>query len=367
MIPTRVVAADALAFRRAVRAGKPYRPLDVKIKLVWTCNLRCGMCPHWREPGEKPLAIDAFMALVDDLAELGCRRIHLSGGEPTLRPDLEALVAHAAGRGLRVAMTTNATRLDAARAQALVAAGLRQANVSIDAPDAAVHDLIRGVPGAFDRAVAGFGHLRDVLPAGRLRVNTVVSAANWEAMPAMARYVRALGADRWNLMPMDEAFPELRRLDAEEVRAWNARIGPAVWAAVQGTALLDGEAAAYPFGRTAREVRAASTGGYAGGFYAGRGCLAPFTHAYVDHLGRVSVCCMLPNAPVLGDLRERSFREIWEGAAYAALRRLDRPPAAACEKCDHFLAANRELLPLTAAGPLGACRAAWAAHQRSDA
>lgn len=360
MIPIRVVAADALAFRRAVRAGLPYRPLDVKIKLVWTCNLRCGMCPHWREPGEQPLAIEAFQALVDDLADLGCRRIHLSGGEPTLRPDLEALVAHAARRGLRVAMTTNATRLGAERAAALKAAGLRQANVSIDAPDAAVHDLIRGVPGAFERAVAGFRHLRAVLPAGRLRVNTVVSAANWEAMPAMARFVRELGADRWNLMPMDEAFPDLRRLGPEEVRAWNERIGPAVWQAVQGTELLADEAAAYPFGRTAAEMAAAATGRYAAGFYARRGCLAPFTHAYVDHVGRVSACCMLPNAPVLGDLRERSFRAIWEGAAYAALRRLDRPPAAACEKCDHFLAANRALLPLAAAGPLGACRAAIA-------
>lgn len=357
MIPTRVVAADALAFRRAVRAGKPYRPLDVKLKLVWTCNLRCGMCPHWREPGEKPLAIEAFVDLVDDLAALGCRRIHLSGGEPTLRPDLEVLVAHAARLGLRVAMTTNATRIDAARARALADAGLRQANVSLDAPDAATHDRIRGVPGAFERAVAGFRHLSAVLPAGRLRVNTVVSEANWEAMPAMARFVRDLGADRWNLMPMDEAFPELRRLGADEVAAWNARIGPAVWEAVRGTELLAGEAAAYPFGRTAPELAAAASGAYAGGFYARRGCLAPFTHAYVDHLGRVSVCCMMPNAPVLGDLRERRFAEIWEGAAYAALRRLDRPPAAACERCDHFLAANRELLPLAAAGPVGWCRA----------
>jgi MoaA/NifB/PqqE/SkfB family radical SAM enzyme len=359
MIPTRVVAADARAFRRAVRAGRPYRPLDVKIKVVWTCNLRCGMCPHWREPGDRPLEAAAFLALVDDLAALGTRRIHLSGGEPTLRPDLEAIVARAAGHGLRVAMTTNATRLDAARAGALVAAGLRQANVSFDGPDAAVHDAIRGVPGAFERARAGFAHLRAALPAGRLRVNTVVSQANWEAMPAMAAFVRAIGADRWNLMPMDEAFPELRRLGGPEIAAWNARIGPAVWAAVRGTGLFASEAEAYPFGRRGAAVALAAEGGYARGFYARRGCLAPFTHAFVDHVGRVSVCCMLPNAPVLGDLRSSSFKEIWEGAAYAAVRRLDQAPAAACATCDHFLAANRELLPLTAAGPVGACRAAW--------
>ena len=49
-----LIAADASAFRAAVRAGRPYRPLYVKLKLVWDCNLRCEMCLHWRARSDPP-------------------------------------------------------------------------------------------------------------------------------------------------------------------------------------------------------------------------------------------------------------------------------------------------------------------------
>ncbi|MCK7579643.1 MAG: radical SAM protein [Chromatiales bacterium] len=145
--PTLIVA-DAVAFRAAVREGRPYRPLYVKLKLVWDCNLRCGMCLHWREGSDPSLPTAAWLALIDELAQRGCRKLHLSGGEPTLDRDLDAIIAHAAGQGMRVTMTTNATTLAPQRAARLVAAGLRRANVSLDSPDPAVHDRLTIEPAA---------------------------------------------------------------------------------------------------------------------------------------------------------------------------------------------------------------------------
>jgi radical SAM protein with 4Fe4S-binding SPASM domain len=105
---------------------------------------------------------------------------------------------------------------------------------------------------------------------------------------------------------------------------------------------------AYPFGRSGGAVRAGERGHYARGYYDRHRCYAPWTHALVDHVGRVSVCCMSVNRPVMGDLRVQSFAEVWQGAAYTALRSCAQmPPLEACRHCDMFLAHNRKLEKLT--------------------
>ena len=176
------VEADAHSFRAAVARAEPYRPLYVKIKLLFACNLRCRMCQHWRDARPAQLSTARLRELLSELGALGCRKVHLTGGEPGLRPDLEELVAHASAAGLRVTLTTNATRLTRERARGLVRGGLRGANVSLDGPDAGVHDAVRGVPGAWDQAVEGLKNLRKEARHGRpgLAVNTVVNRLNRE-------------------------------------------------------------------------------------------------------------------------------------------------------------------------------------------
>ena len=49
--------AEAEEFRAAVEQAEPFRPLMVKIKLLWDCNLACGMCDYWRQGGSSPLTL----------------------------------------------------------------------------------------------------------------------------------------------------------------------------------------------------------------------------------------------------------------------------------------------------------------------
>lgn len=338
------IARDGLAFRRAVRRGLPYKPLYVKLKLVWACNLRCAMCNHWRDGAAAPLDLAFYESLTDELAELGCQKIHLTGGEPLLRPDLERLVARIADRGMRPTATTNGTLLTGDRARALVEAGLRNVNVSLDSPDPAVHDRVRGVPGAWRKTVAGLQHLRAWLKTGRLQINTVIGPLNYATLDRLPDLAVALGVDRLNLIPLDEHTPDLQRLDRAQIEDYNRRIAPAIARKALAAGLLASEADAYPFGRSHADLDFSSAGRYARGYYGDRPCFAPWTHALVDHRGRVSVCCMLPNKPVIGDLRRSSFREIWEGDAFAALRRTrDLPLFEACRTCDMFAEPNRRL------------------------
>jgi radical SAM protein with 4Fe4S-binding SPASM domain len=349
------VGLDAAAFRAAYAQAAPFRPLYVKIKLLYGCNLRCGMCQHWRSARPAQLTGARLVELLDELTALGCRKVHFTGGEPGLRPDLEELVAQAARRGLRVTLTTNATRFDRTRARALVVGGLRGVNVSIDGPVASVHDAVRGVPGAWVQALEGFKNLRKERHRGRLRlsVNTVVTRLNAPSLADMPALLLKIGAQSWSLLPVDQHTPEALRPSAAEIARYNADVAPEVARRARRAGLFASDDEAYPFGRAATALHEGTQGLYALGYYRHRPCFAPFTHALVDHDGQVYVCCMQRGAPLLGDLNRQSFDEIWRGAAYAAVRAGMRDGArlSACHRCDDFLAPNRQLFELLEARP----------------
>jgi MoaA/NifB/PqqE/SkfB family radical SAM enzyme len=105
------IADDQATFRACVEANEPYKPLYVKIKLTWRCNLRCQMCNYWRQERHNALSPELLRTIVDELAELGCGKIHLSGGEPLLREDLFELIEYMVAKGMRVNLTTNGTLL----------------------------------------------------------------------------------------------------------------------------------------------------------------------------------------------------------------------------------------------------------------
>ncbi len=120
------------------------------------CNLRCIHCYSDSEnkdySGE--LTTNEAKALIDDLAQFGAPVILFSGGEPLMRPDLEELIAHAVGRGMRAVISTNGTLITEARAARLKDLGLSYVGVSLDGLQA-THDAFRKVDGAFEKAMAG--------------------------------------------------------------------------------------------------------------------------------------------------------------------------------------------------------------------
>ncbi|HSH03727.1 MAG TPA: radical SAM protein [Anaerolineae bacterium] len=337
------VTADADNFRLTVLNGQPYRPLYVKLKLVWDCNLKCGMCNHWRRRERLALSDEQLHQLVLDLAEWGCRKIHITGGEPTLYPQLPTLINHMSNHNIRVNMTTNATLIDRDNSRALASAGLRAVNVSIDSPNRKIHDQIRGLNGAWKKTYKGTRYLRKRLKKGKLRINTVVGQLNYASLVDLPDLALDLGADGLNLIPLDEHTPDLHRLSKRQIRHYNQEIAPIIAQKALAHGLIKHENDAYPFGRTPDEIRRSKAGHYAQGYYNDNPCFAPWTHALIDHLGRVSLCCMLRGQPILGDLRHQTFTEIWTGAHYANLRRTtDLPLFNACRQCDDFLTENQQ-------------------------
>ena len=139
------------------------RPLsDLRISVIDRCNYRCPYCmPIERFGGPSAflkrselLSLDATVQLATVFAELGVRKLRLTGGEPLLRADLPELI-HALAKipGIEdIALTTNGELL-ADRAEALAQAGLKRITVSVDALD----------PEVFRRMSGGFGNIHQVL------------------------------------------------------------------------------------------------------------------------------------------------------------------------------------------------------------
>jgi GTP 3',8-cyclase len=109
----------------------------LRISVTDRCNFRCVYCMPadglpWL-PKEEILSYEEIVAVVRQLAPLGLRRLRITGGEPTIRPDLPALIAQLrAVDGIEdIALSTNGVRLPEL-APALRAAGLDRVNISVD-------------------------------------------------------------------------------------------------------------------------------------------------------------------------------------------------------------------------------------------
>jgi len=108
----------------------------LRISLTDVCNLRCVYCmPEEMNfmPKHEAMADEELLFLVKVAASLGVHKIRLTGGEPTVRPNIVELVREIASiPGIKdIAMTTNAILLDKL-AQPLADAGLKRVNISID-------------------------------------------------------------------------------------------------------------------------------------------------------------------------------------------------------------------------------------------
>ena len=103
--------ADALA-------GSASRVGEIYVMLTWDCNLRCRMCPFWGSrglchtvgTGDEGLDVERLADWIP-VGTAGPRTVTLSGGEPLLAPGWSALARTLVRRGVRVALTTNATGL----------------------------------------------------------------------------------------------------------------------------------------------------------------------------------------------------------------------------------------------------------------
>ncbi len=168
------------------------RELDEDIiRVNFHCNQACRFCfvsTHLPEAGDIAIRNAIKNAAQRDV------KITLSGGEPTLNPRIVEYVRLAKSLSARpVLLQTNAIRLDdATLANALSAAGLDEAFISLHGTTAEISDVVTSAPGTFVRSVKGIDNL---YATGTVRIvlNFVICKTNAENLPEYVRFVAA----RW--------------------------------------------------------------------------------------------------------------------------------------------------------------------------
>jgi len=118
------------------------------VALSEKCNFKCIMCR--RPPDTASLARDDVLDVMEQARAIGFHTISFCGGEPFVHEDFLDIGERAIELGFKVQLTTNGSLVTAEKLQRL--RGLDCLTVSIDALEE-THDRIRGVPGAFARAV----------------------------------------------------------------------------------------------------------------------------------------------------------------------------------------------------------------------
>jgi molybdenum cofactor biosynthesis enzyme MoaA len=167
---------------------------SVCLRVTRVCNARCDFCLAPPDGRDVPLA--AVLAQIDWLASEGVRKVHVCGGEPTVRNDLPQIIGAIADHGMASAMTTNAIRMPRGLPAVLATAGTA-VKVSLHGPPAA-HENMLGRRGA-DRVERHIGVLRDA--GARVSIQTVVSHRFPGAYLYVAEFCLDHGIGKLTLIP----------------------------------------------------------------------------------------------------------------------------------------------------------------------
>ncbi len=167
------------------------RPVLLNFEVTMRCNARCGFCDYWKTPSDTR---DTEVAQFAEIArEFSPMLVTFTGGEPTLRKDLEAIVA-AVRQSVRltyVQLITHGALLSLDRAQSLWDAGVDQFNISLDYLDER-HDAARGIPGLSARILDLVPRMKAV-GIGGVRFNTVIKNDNLDELMPIVERAAALG------------------------------------------------------------------------------------------------------------------------------------------------------------------------------
>ncbi len=166
------------------------------------CNLSCTHCLVDSAPWVKDwgLPTPQIPELVDEAAALGADRFYLTGGEPFMRKDLGRILSHITERRKAEAIVlTNAMLLKGERGGELKRLPRERLRfqVSLDGATPATNDRIRGV-GSFERTLEGLRWLN--AHGFETSLTTVVTRANLQELPGLARLCRQAGGRVQHLM-----------------------------------------------------------------------------------------------------------------------------------------------------------------------
>lgn len=171
-------------------------PIGMLAELTHRCPLQCAYCSNPLEllKANREMATQDWLSLFDQAADLGVLQIHLSGGEPTLRPDLETLVHRLSDRGIYTNLITAGVGIREGRIDDLAKAGLDHVQISFQGAVAATTEKIGNYRDAHFKKIETAKNVRaSGLP---LTINAPIHRHNIDEIPAFIDLALELDAER---------------------------------------------------------------------------------------------------------------------------------------------------------------------------
>jgi MoaA/NifB/PqqE/SkfB family radical SAM enzyme len=325
---------EATGERRGTRAEQP--PVCLYLEVTNRCNLLCETCPRTFEELEPPadLSWELFTKIVDQMPKLARAVLH-GVGEPMMVRELPKMISYLKARDTYVLFNSNGSLLTERKGRELIACGLDELRISLDAADAETFKLVRGRD-FFDRIVRNvrrFVALQTELGATKPRVSLWLTGLKetLSQVPAFVRLGHEMGVKEVYLqrlvfppdgMGMARAESALfEKVEAEEQAILRAaeRLAEELGIVFSASGATDPENS---LGRQADDQPWSL-------------CRRPWSLMYVTAHGRILPCCIAPFAArgyenfTLGDATQHTLREIWNDKPYRDFRHAllsDQPP-----------------------------------------
>jgi radical SAM protein with 4Fe4S-binding SPASM domain len=280
-------------------------------EITEACNLRCIHCESAAgEAAKDELSTSEALALAEGLAGIGCREVQLTGGEPLVRPDWDAIAQRLIDLGMSVVVISNGLRLGDRVIDRLVSLGVKGVSLSLDG-DRTVHDRIRvparGSASSHDAVMAAIG--RAVASPLRTAVITQVHRGNVDDLMRMYEELVRLGVDLWQVqicMPLGRLlkYREEYLIEPEQIADLQERLAVLVRDGRMRIAVADN--IGY-YGPHEPALRGSIMG--VESFWSG--CIAGCQVLAICANGDVKGCPSHPREFVVGSIRQTPLATIW--------------------------------------------------------
>ncbi len=280
-------------------------PLSVDVELTYCCNLNCKHCYLQGRKVSGELATAELFRLFDELREMGTLYLTFTGGEPLLRPDFYNLADYAKESAFALVIFTNGTLITESEAFRIAECSPLAVHISLLGAEPETHDSITGVRGSFRKVIRAVKFLKR---AGvRVVLKTALMKQNYTEYEGIVSICEQLEAEwQFDMVVSPTHWGGVRplqyRLNQEQ---WKALLkdkrffSPEKFSPTRPEALL---------------------------------CSAGLNLVAVTPLGEVYPCLAWPCS--LGNVREKSFKDIWEDSPYLThLRKTEISNVKECPSC----------------------------------
>lgn len=317
-----------------------FSPKWIAWEITRRCNLRCVHCRSSSEmeaKGHPDFPTSEAFRVIDDIVSYAKPVVVLSGGEPLVRKDVFEIARYGTDKGLRMCLATNGTLVNDETCENIKTSGVRIVSLSLDGSEEGVHDDFRSQKGAF----AGTINAARLFKRHGIEfiVNSSFTRRNQEEIPKVYRLAKELGATAWYMFMIvptgrgEEIMNELiSKEEYEEILDWHYQMekdedtmlvrptcAPHYYRVVLQQSKKEGE-------KFKKRTLKFSTGG-------SKGCIAGQLICLIDVDGNVLPCSYFPKPA--GNVRESSFKEIWEGSALFKDLRDFKKYKGKCGSCEY--------------------------------